>query len=910
MNDLGITRRQTLRYMLLPEIFPRIGKLLGSGFVNLPYFIIVVLNTVRIIPNGHPYLRRENHGKYSIFQALAEGANHIPFNRKNIDKITIFGTILAGMAMLVMQFLLCIIALFTTPAFAYDGPGLGPRTAADFIDNPNTANDIAFRLLDLVFGLPPVGGLVMGPNLGFFGSSALPLGPTAFHEGLHALFGFYSFGILLVGVFVIIYLVTAIVLETAQSGVPFGQRFNKAWAPIRLILFFGLLLPLPTGSVAFGINVSQYLVLEAARLGSNVATNAWLTFDDATQAPYLGTPEELVATPNLPDLQTLATFMAIARTCSWAEGRVNGYDVRPYIVFDPGSFNLPAAGGAGPAQANAIEISTAVPAFATLAQRAEGGSLIIRFGEQNTARYAQEPGAVFPNCGELAMPIVDQSQPGSAIIQQAYLEMIPCMWSGNAGSAIGCQQAIFTNQGRDYTSRYSAILPYNPYPDMQIYVGQTQRTSIMVTLNEDFRAAIDDAVEAQIAEGEWNNDPALLFGWAGAGIWFNRIAEQNGALTAAVHAKPEVKRLPEVMEYIKAEKLRQDRNTPLLQLYTPSLSSGQLIRFETPQQRDVAVILNQIFRDWGNEEAIAFFRDIPETHHQGGTGNVIIDTINAMMGTQGLFDMCQNTNVHPLAQLSSLGRGLVEHSIRSFGMAAGIGIGAGILGILDQANYAQALSGATEFFITFGTIGLMLGFVLFYVLPFMPFIYFFFAVMTWVKSIFEAMVGLPLWALAHLKIDGEGMPGDAAASGYFYILEIFLRPICILIAFLGGIIIFSSLVKILNEVFYLVISNLSGHHVAAGAAGCFETPGLAGAPTESEMTRGTVDQFFYTVIYTIIVYMMAAPCFKLVDIIPDNIMRWMGAGISSFGSMDGDPSQGLMRNVTVGAGMLGRSLRQ
>lgn len=892
MNDLGITRRQTLRYLLLPEIFPRIGKLLGSGFINLPYFIMVVFNTVRIIPNGHPYLRRDNRGRYSVVQALSEGANHVPFNRKNIDKITIFGTILVGIVMLMMQFLLCVIALFTAPAFAYDGPGLGPRTAADFIGNANPGTDIAFRMLDLVFGIPDI-----------YNSNNFET--TAFHSGLHALFAFYSFGILLVGAFVIIYLVTAIVLETAQSGVPFGQRFNKAWVPVRLILFFGLLLP-----ATHGINFAQYLVLEAARLGSNVATNAWLTFDDATQAPYLGTPEELVAMPNAPDLKTLATFMAIARTCSWAEGRVNGYDVRPYIVLGAGATTGPGGGAAGPPAANAIDISTTAPAFAAMAQRTDGGTIVIRFGEQNEEAYPTELGSVFPHCGELAMPIVDQSQPGSAIIQQAYLEMIPCMWSGNAGAAIGCQQAIFTNQGRDYTARYSAILPYNPYPAMQPYVGPQQRTSILVTLNEDFQATLEDAVETQIAEGEWNNDPALLFGWAGAGIWFNRIAEQNGALTAAVHAKPEIKLLPDVMEYIKREKLRQDSNTPLLQLYTPSLSSGHMIRFETPQQRDVAVILNQIYRDWGSEETVEFFQDVPETHNEGTTGNVIIDTINAMMGTQGLFDMCANTNVHPLAQLSSLGRGLVEHSIRSFGMAAGMGIGAGILGILDKANYAQVLQGATEFFITFGSIGLMLGFVLFYVLPFMPFIYFFFAVMTWIKSIFEAMVGLPLWALAHLKIDGEGMPGDAASAGYFYILEIFLRPICIIIAFLGAIIIFSSMVKVLNEVFYLVLSNLAGHHVGAGGGGgCFDRPGLPG-PTEAQYTRGPVDQFFFTVIYTIMVYMMAAPCFKLVDLIPDNIMRWMGAGISSFGSQDGDPAEGLMRNVTVGAGFLGNSLRR
>jgi hypothetical protein len=190
-------------------------------------------------------------------------------------------------------------------------------------------------------------------------------------------------------------------------------------------------------------------------------------------------------------------------------------------------------------------------------------------------------------------------------------------------------------------------------------------------------------------------------------------------------------------------------------------------------------------------------------------------------------------------------------------------------------------------------------------LPFLPFIYFFFAVMTWIKSIFEAMVGMPLWALAHLKIDGEGMPGDAAASGYFYILEIFLRPTFIIVSFLGGIIIFTAMVKVLNEIFYLVLTNLTGHISMEGTTDCFAPPGSNIGPSESEFKRGPIDEFFYTVIYTIVVYMIALPCFKLVDDIPDNIMRWLGAGISSFGSQDGDPARGLMTNVAGGAALIG-----
>jgi len=892
LDEFGLTRRDVARYTLLPQIFPRLKKLFGSGFSNLPLFIVVVFNTLRIIPKTHPYLRHEYHGKFSIFQAFAAAADHIKFDRKNIDKITIFSVILSGFALLLLQIVLCIMAIFTAPAYAYDGPGLGPRTMAAFFDNQNPTTDIAFRLLNYIFGIP-----------GIFPAA---VETTPFHLGLHALFEFYSYGILLVGTFVIIYLTMCVVMETAESGTPFGQRFNKAWAPVRIVLFFGLLLP--TGN---GINMAQYVLLNAAKLGSNLATNGWLLFDTTVRAPYVATADQLIARPAEPSLTSIASFMAVARACSWAEGRVHGYDVKPYIVNQPGA-------------AGAIPLGGNLPAFADLVAFADGGTLYIRYGVQDPDLYKKEPGAVFPYCGELQLPIMDQGQPGAAYMQQAYIGLLGCLWDGDSYGYGQCARngASFDRLGRDFTSRYSTILPANPYPDMSFHIGEIQNM-IIAGMNTQIAEALTESITRQKAEGSWANDPVLQLGWGGAGIWFNKIAEQNGAVTSAVMMKPSIKMMPYVMEYVKAAKEREDSRIPQAELYTPTLSDGKAVTFETPEQEEIGLILSQTYKNWRFEDRTDISRDFPDAKDQATTGNVIIDVINMFMGTRGLFDMCRNTDIHPLAQLSSMGSALVNHSIASFGLAAGFGIGSGIATILKKQDFSQALGSATSFFVTFGSIGLMLGFILFYVLPFLPFIYFFFAVMTWVKGIFEAMVGMPLWALAHLHIDGEGMPGDAAANGYFYILEIFLRPICIIIGFLGGIIIFSSMVKVLNSIFYLALSNLTGHDTPVGAAstlGCFNPPAAAGAgggggggetgPSQELFTRGAVDQFFYTVVYAIIVYMISLPCFKFVDLIPDTIMRWLGTGIEAFGAKDGDPAQGLMTHVAGGAGLIGEGLQK
>lgn len=895
-----MTGGDVAKYVLLPGIIPRVRKLLGGGFGNLAFYIALVFNALRIIPDGHLYLRPYNRNNFSVFQVLAVAANHITFDRKNIDKVIMFFVTLGGLIMLLLQFILMVIALFTSRAMAYDGPEATHNSVLDFFYNSNPEEDLAFRVMDLIFGIPNI-----------FNSK--DMGTQPFHEALHALFAFYSYGIMLVGVIVILYLVIAVVLETAESGTPFGQRFS-GWAPVRLILFFGLLLP--TGS---GINVAQYVVLEAARLGSNVATNAWITFDETIRnTPYLGKPEELIAQPVPPDLGSLVSFMQLAQVCSWAEGRVNGRDIRPYFVFTRDK-----SGEGDDGISIEVKNSENTP-YTKLAEKADGGTIYIRFGEKDEEKYGSETGSVFPYCGQLMFTVVDNAQPGATLMQQAYLELVACIWHGQrykagdedalSGSSL-CRNTLSNMRGKNYTDRYTINSP-NPFPDMSISEWGNAKIAETVLLQKDLAKASEKARQKQIEEGDWAvNRAALQKGWAGAGIWFNKIAEQNGALTSSIFAKPEIHMMPHVMEYVRQKKAEANPNTPVEKLYIPTLSKGGTIDFEEPQQREVLLIINQLFAYWGSEHTTFFVKSIPETHSSGQTGNIIFDVMNTFLGTRGLFDMCKNADVHPLAQLTSLGRGMVDHSIRGFAMAAGTGVAGGILQILGQADFASVLSSATSFFLGFASLGLMAGFVLFYVVPFMPFIYFFFAVMTWAKGIFEAMVGVPLWALAHLRIDGQGMPGPKASQGYFHILEIFLRPVGILIGMFGGIVIFSAMVKVLNQIFYLAVSNITGHYVGEGT-GCFAPPPAMGDtgesaeayPTEDQFLGGTVDEFFYTVMYAIIVYLCAQPCFKLVDLIPDYVVRWF-AGVQPFGAQDGDAVENLTTYLTSGAALVGGKLQ-
>jgi conjugal transfer/type IV secretion protein DotA/TraY len=193
-------------------------------------------------------------------------------------------------------------------------------------------------------------------------------------------------------------------------------------------------------------------------------------------------------------------------------------------------------------------------------------------------------------------------------------------------------------------------------------------------------------------------------------------------------------------------------------------------------------------------------------------------------------------------------------------------------------------------------VALTAGFILYYIVPFLPFIYFFFAVGGWVKGIFEAMVGVPLWALAHIRIDGEGLSGQAAINGYFLIFEIFLRPILIIFGFLASILIFSALVEVLNEIFNLVVANVGGFDVNEEAN---DTAGTG--ISYMAFYRTAVDELFFTIIYAVVVYMIGQSCFKLIDQIPNNILRWMNQNVATFNDSREDPAQGLVGTAQMGA---------
>lgn len=1060
----GLRTRDVFSYLLLPKVLPRFADLFFTGFSFFAFFIAQVYRGVRLLPEGHPSLNPSNIGQFGIRDVIGAAFRNLVWRKENIDQIIIFVAILLGLFLLVLQAATFIIALAMPQAVAAGLGGSGLGFSALFgTPAGGNAQDIAFILLDRVFGVPGIFNSCVSTSTPCYGVSAdalsfdtntpvykPPLFPWPYHDGLHALFQFYSMGLLLVAVFILLYLVIVIVAETAQTGTPFGKRFNTVWAPIRLVMALGLLIP-----IANGLNSAQYITLYAAKWGSNFATNGWVLFNKTILTSSRGGANAMAGNMNLTvkpqesEAAGLLQFMTLAHTCKVfeetnqkppeddsmgytsdtvtsgntttitnkdASGVVTGSITR---VVENGktttsTFNKdgvlqgqPVVSNGTETAANGTESSSCMgsegvaveayivkPGFdaansykflrnmsySEALNFAENSDIKIRFGDRNCERANAAAGNIQPTCGEITLPTNSLTETGARSIQEGYFNLIKYLWGGfgsgdkietyanpnrvgansdstsslnactpssyrnvlKSGTGIGATNTSGSGAGgydeamREYALAYyqrgvdgqNAICPNeNGVNDGNLLEAPPEgweneaRQHYMYGANEKDDTSINQPVKGYNGyaggdnrdviirnilkrgvadlQRELNGPPCtsqnsaplpndatrppcnkhaispenLQRGWAAAGIWYNKIAEMNGSLIGAAMSIPNANRYPNVMMSVLALKRAANVQVSPENMFSPDLGNGTTMVLENGEGTKYALAMNSIYKHW---EGVR-----PNLQ----TGNVMSDFINVIFGTQGLFDLRAGVNKdsHPLAQLVGVGKGLIEASIRNLGIGMGSGLGSIVAGLAVGGTAAPGvLTAISSFFFSIATVTLTAGFILFYVIPFLPFLYFFFAVGNWLKGVFEAMVGVPLWALAHLRIDGNGLPGEAAINGYFMLFEIFLRPIMVLFGFLASISIFTAMATVFHEIFEVAVNNLTG-------------AGTTGSASKA------VDNFFYTCMYAVIMYIMALSSFKLIDLIPNQIMRWMGTNVSTFSDMQQDPA-GNLTNYTAIAG--------
>ena len=900
MQDIGrFSNKSVVRGVFLPGIIPRLKRLFTINRGIFAYIISSLFISVGLLPKTFSNKLLSGNDSLKIVNIIAVAKSNIEFKWKNIDQILIFFTVISGLVILFLYLFALVIYFLITPALAL--PALNPPDVANMFVTYSPTTDIAFKLMDSVFGVP-----------GIFDSGSVPI-PGVFHRALQEVISLYSGCILLFASIIFLYYIFRIIGEIAVLGKPFGESFNPLWTPVRLMVALAMLMP-----VSYGLNGIQYAVMYVAKFGSGLGTNIWTEFNSYTSGTFMGLePAQIIVKPKPQTTMPLIQFMYLVNGCRMMYQRkefqssinnanpyaedflVQAYVVSPGIAKKIG--DQPGLLGGD------------IDSYEEISDFYRYKDIRIVFGIKRAG--SKFMGEIDPVCGSIVIPFTPVNEHiAFEYVQQYYFDMIMNMWivvyndlfffnhritemfirNGNPdpcvmnipGASIdNATKLVTTPDGIELTN----LGKCDSLPLASVF------SKAMVDMNTWLQLGVDIGYNNLITDPNINkiDDKILNLGWAGAGIWFNRISQLNGALTEAVINTPFPDKYPKVMEEVERYNKSTQVSMNSIERFDPYLAGDDVkIEFKDSGDKEMAVALYTLNKYWQADDPTA------ENHKAATSTNGFIKILDAIFGTTGLFNLRENTaeNVNPLAQLSAAGKALVSSSIRNLMVGTGAAMAGGISEAVmgPDSPEGQAARHLASAMMSIAGVTLIAGFMLHYIIPILPFMYFFFAVGDWIKSIFEAIVAAPLWALAHITMDGTDFISEKASEGYMLLLEILIRPTLTVFGLMASMSIYSALVLMLNDTFAVIEANFMG---ASGAV-VYDDPVL------SSMVRSRVDQLFITIVYAFLAYMLALNCFKLIDAIPDGILRWVGGSTKSFSDIAGDPAEQMTEYTTIGGNMM------
>jgi len=870
--------------MLLPQF-----KMMWPQFSHIvPIFVrtlAVMFEQAQLIPPNHPATKygMANVGKIYFRDLIGEAWFNLrtqegstPYQYGLFASVIMMIVLIVATIGLALAQLITVTAanaqLFTHPTIAdtsLNGVAAYGGTQMTDMTLPGTGSaspDFAIAILDKVLRQAAV-----GPS-GIGGPMQNALGP---------LLSTYSSAVLVLASFLIAWAVISIVVDAARTGQVGGGRHNLVWAPIRFVFALGLLIPFSNG-----FNSGQIIIMKFAEMGSNLGTNGWVNYVTAVTS-------NLVITPPVENSTGLVIDYAKIKVC---EKAYNGYqeiasdgDIAPlddqWVTFKQKQQRDPY-----PSYIEYVYTNNVADNLC--------GTLKV---PNPDARELRDPNAT-PAYSTLSTDVVAQVK--NAIRQNALLT-IPGLFAP-VGNRFGCD-FLYTSRPTDpadYIDTCGFSEPVGTcggagwggrYPDRRCI--QELVEIYYTAMNNSYTADVQPAINAHFTGGGFLNIISTR-GWAGMGMWYHEISRLNRGVIQALDEGIVTK--AGALSQVDVDKCGYGNQT--LQI---SCTGNE-------QKRSTAEILSKFDEWWkSSSRAGVALAAVPgaatdanamQLPEAGGIKDLLSasaspdNLINTMVGWTSdpdnyfLMSIVPDfETTYPMAILTEIGDTIVTSSMWTFGLLALISIIGGFLPDAAGGDSAKMIMmGVVGDFLGFiTTLGFVPGMVLLYYVPLIPWIRVIFAVVAWIVSVFEAVVMVPVVALAHLTTQGEGLVPQGLQGAYVLYLNILLRPILTVIGFIGATLIFNAMVP----------------YIWVTMQGSLQT--IAGPDSAS-----VLGQIVYTIIFVALIYTLANSTFKLVDMIPNATMKWIGGPQDA--SFEDSSIEGMVAGgaqVAVGAGQqLGKSM--
>jgi conjugal transfer/type IV secretion protein DotA/TraY len=635
-------------------------------------------------------------------------------------------------------------------------------------------------------------------DLGLSMLGQLTTGPAKLVESLQPLrdviqkmLGIYSSAVLVIAGFVVLYYFILTIVDAAQTGKVF-RRINPVWGPLRLVIAIGLLVPLPMAGAA-GLNSGQLIVVQIAQWGSGLASKLWgiAMIDSKTLRPMISVPAPVPA-------------MALVRALVLRDACV--------------SFTTQVA----------LQMKAQADRAARAAIESGGSDAVIKPPPLSLERVTEQP--IVTNAdGSQTRPYGWADRPyfcGAVTIFPASEEKDEPMFLAIKQGHLDGLRRIETRTIQ-YAADYLALVSGQGVENANspLPIAERYQEILGAAAGRTFLAALDkqvDSTRRQLAN----------MGWAGAPAYLDTILRLNVRIISMNASLPQVD-LPELLMSPPPKPADPNKPTPEYKVYELLLkvdrSWGETARLPPMSAAGLGGLSTLL------SQAVAVSREVSGP---GATGHQLRAARDLLQIND--YDWERFGNSNPLIGLAELGAYLT-------GKAAELLAGAGILG-----NVGPVTGPTVALISVLGILAFLVSTALLLILPLIPLIRFLLGIAVWLVEVFEALIAIPLVALAHLRADENGLAGQSAVLCYVIILKVALRPVLMVFGLLGGLVILMLMLAALNL-------------LLAGTM-----PGV--------IDSGQISSLWFVLVsaaYAVLVLGVANAAFKLIDWLPERTLTWL-----------------------------------
>jgi conjugal transfer/type IV secretion protein DotA/TraY len=712
---------------------------------------------------------------------------------------------------------------------------------------------------------------------------------------------------LLLGMLVVLsYTIYAMIFDTAADGKTFGQNADTKYTILRLVL--GVIGFVP---VVGGYSLAQVALLWLVVQGSALADTTWRRIADEMLA---GTPLVSGTISTVPPNQAarIRQFGEVFDTL--VTGHLCGINANDISLMLSGA-----------APSSAAERSAMVST-----QGVSGGP--IREVRGGVSIETSEEWSVFS--GDIATGMMRTSISfgeaaggasyggrdvycGSVLVTDSYSGVV----NGSGDIETGLMQARAQAQFEHFATTVLPRLSDRAHTvAMMIYNGERDQTNLLTPA----RAAVYEAVASYASVSgagvdglddaatiatvhEELSDQVTLQGWMLAPVWQRGVAQTVGNLempgdTMQLAAVRENR----ITDFLSGRGYATDRGT------TFDLLTSANIRQDTWDEISGAV------RALPPPDAA-----IPQTLALGATPDVsdsvaqgLYTTILDFFSPVATATAEGDAFVDPMLQIQRQGQVLTVGG--GTALAVGTTISVGNNSLIGRASdllfgTGDVLDGVASGLVSVGTTVILAGMVMMIVLPLIPMIYYFSAVLSWVIQVIELMFAIPIAILRmFLPSRDASLVGDLQPM-LLSVFSVFMRPFFMVVGLILTMMLLSVALTYLHELFTSLVFFIFPGGV--GSPDLADATAVGAAANAAYGVFGLIKMLFFLALYLLMAFLTVLYGSQLISEFGDYAMQLIGAGVNRYTqtsniadrtALAGGLSYAGMRNFGAQAGSLTR----